>query len=293
MSIASLCSLSTAAPLVRKNAGHSRIIDDLRQTAVVIVIAFVVASIIGVVTALPTVAAADSGCPTDSDPINTDRPNTTNSALTVPYGSLQVENGVTWTARDHSNVIDGSETIVRLGVARCTEFVLNVPTYFYSTDSRLSSGFSDVGVEVKREFPLPHDFTLAATAGLFFPTGAKKVSGPGYDPFLQFPWSKGIADGWSVSGMFTVIWFPSLSQRNPTFEPTIAIGRELGPRADALIEYVGDYDHQRPSQILDTGAVYRVTDHQQIDFQAGFGLNSSSLDHFFGLGYSFRFDRLF
>jgi hypothetical protein len=38
--------------------------------------------------------------------------------------------------------------------------------------------------------------------------------------------------------------------------------------------------------------VYRISKRQQIDFQAGFGLNSSSLDHFFGLGYSIRIDNL-
>ena len=45
--------------------------------------------------------------------------------------------------------------------------------------------------------------------------------------------------------------------------------------------------------MLDIGATYRFTEHQQIDFQTGFGLNSASPDHFFGLGYSIRFDRLF
>jgi Putative MetA-pathway of phenol degradation len=212
----------------------------------------------------------------------------------VPYGSFQVENGVTWTARQRSNVVDGSEALLRLGVARCTEVLLTVPNYFYSTNGPASSGFANLGLAVKRQLPpLPGDFTLSATAGLAFPTGAKRISGPGYNPFVQFPWSRDIGYGWSVSGMFTVTWFPSQSQQNPTFQPTFAIGKELGPGASGVIEYVGEYNHQRPSQILDTGAVYRVTDHQEIDLQAGFGLNSSSLDHFFGLGYSFRLDGLF
>jgi hypothetical protein len=36
-----------------------------------------------------------------------------------------------------------------------------------------------------------------------------------------------------------------------------------------------------------------VTKVEQLDFHAGFGLNSSSPDHFFGIGYSFRLDSLF
>ena len=51
-------------------------------------------------------------------------------------------------------------------------------------------------------------------------------------------------------------------------------------------------DHQRPSQVLDTGGAWRFTRLQQIDFHAGLGLNSSSVDHYFGIGYSVRFDGL-
>jgi hypothetical protein len=157
----------------------------------------------------PPVDAADAiDCPGNSSDIVTDRPNVTNSSLAVPYGSLQIENGLTWTARNHSNLLDGSETRLRLGVARCSEVVLDVPNFFYSASGPAPSGFSDVGLSVKRQFaPLPAGFTLAVTAGLFLPTGAKRISGRGYGPYLQFPWAKDLDGGWSVSGMFTVAWF--------------------------------------------------------------------------------------
>jgi hypothetical protein len=94
-------------------------------------------------------------------------------------------------------------------------------------------------------------------------------------------------------GMFTLTWFPSESTRNPTFEPTLSLERALGPSTDLFVEYAGDYDHQRPTHVLDTGGEWRLTRTQQLDFHAGFGLNSSSVDHYFGVGYSFRFDGLF
>ena len=92
--------------------------------------------------------------------------------------------------------------------------------------------------------------------------------------------------------MFTVTRFPSESTRNPTVESTFSLERALGTSADAFVEYVGDYHHQRPSQVLDTGAAWRLTRTEQLDFHAGFGLNSSSVDHYFGVGYSFRLDGL-
>jgi hypothetical protein len=77
--------------------------------------------------------------------------------------------------------------------------------------------------------------------------------------------------------MFTLIWFPSESRRDPTFEPTLSLEREFGSSADLFLEYVGDYDHHRPTQVIDSGGAWRFTKTQQLDFHVGFGLNSSRL----------------
>jgi hypothetical protein len=238
-------------------------------------------------------AAGDSGCPTAIDEIATDRPDVTNSSLVVPYGSVQAENGVDWSVRHTSNVLDGTNTRIRFGVARCSEFLIDVPSYFLSINGSEPSGFSDVVVSFKRQLPAPYGFNLSAMAGLGFPSGSTKISGHGYQPYLQAPWSHEIRDGWEVVGMFTLTWFPSESVRNPTFEPTLSLQKQFGSAADVFVEYVGDYDHERPRHALDAGGAWRFTRTQQIDFHAGFGLNSHSVDHYFGIGYSFRFDGVF
>jgi len=249
--------------------------------------------VVVLITGASAIFAAD-GCPNSGDEIATDRPDVTNSGRVVPYGSLQVENGVDWTVRQGSDVISGSETRLRLGVARCTEVLADVPTYFYSLNGRASSEFSDLVVSIKRELPVPFGFHLSATSGLGFPTGASKVSTHGYDPYIQFPWSRQIGDNWSLHGMFTVTWFTSQHTSNPTFEPTLSLERAFGPTRDLFVEYVGEYpNHARPAQVLDGGGSWRVTGLEQLDFHVGFGLNGSSPDHFFGIGYSFRLDGLF
>jgi hypothetical protein len=99
------------------------------------------------------------------------------SSRVVPYKSLQAENGVDWTVRQGSDVISGTETKVRLGVAQCTEVLADVPTYFYSLNGRASSGLSGLVVSIKRELPVPLGFHLSATGGLGFPTGGSCVVG--------------------------------------------------------------------------------------------------------------------
>src|SRR5882757_5653782 len=112
--------------------------------------------LIALIATASVVFAAD-GCPTSATEISTDRPDVTNSSRVVPYGSLQVENGVDWTSRQRSDVISGSETRLRFGVARCTELLADVPTYFYSLNGRAASGFSDLVVSIKRELPVPYE----------------------------------------------------------------------------------------------------------------------------------------
>jgi Putative MetA-pathway of phenol degradation len=238
-------------------------------------------------------ARGADACPTAADDIATDRPDVTNSSLVVPLGSFQAENGVDWSVRHGANAIDGTSTRLRLGISHCTEFLIDVPSYFGSLNGAHSSGFSNTVISFKRQLPVPFGFDLSATAGLGFPSGSSKISGHGYQPYIQFPWSHSIAEGWGVEGMFTLIWFPSESVRNPTFEPTLSLEKEFGPSTDIFVEYVGDYDHQRPAQLLDGGGAWRFTKTQQLDFHVGFGLNSSTVDHYFGIGYSFRFDNLF
>jgi len=236
---------------------------------------------------------ADADCPTSSDSINTDRPGVTNSSVVVPYGSFQAENGIDWNVNGGSNLLSGSSTRLRLGIATCTEFLIDLPNYVGSINGPQPSGFTDVVVSFKRQLPIPFGIDMSAIAGLGFPSGSDKVAGRGYQPYIQSPWSYEIGSGWNVGGMFTLTWFPSESSKNPTVGSTLSIVRNLGDSVSAAIDYGGTYDHQRPTQVLDTGWQWRFTNTQQFDFQAGFGLNSSSPDHFVGIGYSFRLDGLF
>jgi len=92
--------------------------------------------------------------------------------------------------------------------------------------------------------------------------------------------------------MFTVTWFPAIQPGIQLSKPTFSVEREFGRYADLFAEYVGEYNHERPSQLLDGGGSWRVTKTQQVDFHVGVGLNSSTVDHYFGLGYSFSLEHI-
>ncbi len=240
--------------------------------------------------------AAQAGeCPTSESAIATDRSDVTNSSLVVPLGSLQSENGINTTGRGSEKTFDGSNSRLRLGVASCLEILVDLPNFTDGLKGNAGSGFSNVAPAVKWQLSsLPEQWNLSVTAGAGLPTGASKVVGLGIQPYLQFPWSHELGDGWGTSGMVTTFFFPSDPTNRLTTEATFALEKKITERAALFVEYVGDYATRGSStNLINAGGNYLLTKTQQIDFHVAFGLNRSSPDYIFGVGYSFRFDGLF
>jgi hypothetical protein len=57
-----------------------------------------------------------------------------------------------------------------------------------------------------------------------------------------------------------------------------------------FVEYAGRFPESGgPQHLLHFGTALKVAKRQQIDFHVGVGLSSAAVDHFIGIGYSFRF----
>jgi hypothetical protein len=239
-------------------------------------------------------AALADQCPQTTSPIATDRPSVTDSSLVVPQGSFQSENGADFGQRNGGHEFDGSNSELRWGIAPCLEVLIDLPNYFAAIDGPLNSGFTDLTPAVKWQIsPDPGKFDLSAMVGAGLPTGTKAIAGPGVQPYVQFPWSLDLGGGWSVSGMLTNFVEPANPTNKLTAQTTFVLERAIAEKAFLFIEYVGDYNvHGGPSYLLNSGAGYQITPTQQIDFHLGLGLNDNAPAYIFGIGYSFRIDRL-
>lgn len=228
--------------------------------------------------------------------ITTDRPDVTEASTVVPVGSLQIENGLTWTSDHGRRTLDLSESLVRLGVSRDTEFRVGVPDYLDGISGpHLASGFGDVSVGLKRQLgPLAETFDLAVIVALSVPTGRRGITSGGFDPFIKVPWSKELTSAWSVGGMQSVFWNTETGRRNLVWEPTLYLERQLTKPLDVFAEYTGDYPQRgEAQQIAHFGIAYKVTPLSQVDLHFGFGLSHAAPNRFVGAGYSFRIDHLF
>ncbi|HEV3161696.1 MAG TPA: transporter [Xanthobacteraceae bacterium] len=263
----------------RAEAARTKLLGALRLSALL------AASLTGIG------AAAAAECTQPDTPIETDRPDVTNSSIVVPVGSLQNENGID-TSRDHgANILSGTNSRWRLGIAPCLEVLIDLPNYVTTFRGAGPSGFGDVAPAVKWQIsPLPSKFDLSITAGAALPTGATGISGPGVQPYLQIPWSIALGDGWALNGMETNFFMPA-SDSKFTYQSTLVLEKEFAERSFLFLEYVGDFpSNGRNSQLLNSGGGYRIDDHHQIDFHVGVGLDRNAPNYIFGVGYSFRLD---
>jgi hypothetical protein len=253
-------------------------------------------------TALCLLAAAGAStsarageCPGPDSEIATDRPDVTNSSLVVPIGSLQNENGINTTGRGSQETIDGTNSRWRLGIAPCLEILVDLPNYVGGLKGGADSGFTDVAPAIKYQFgSLPETWNLSVAAGAGLPTGAARIAGPGIQPYLQFPWSHELGNGWGIDGMLTSFFAPANLTNQQTTETTFAIEKKLTEKTSVFVEYVGDYPERgSATSLLNVGGNYLLTRTQQVDFHLAFGLNRNSPDYIVGIGYSFRIDGLF
>ena len=94
--------------------------------------------------------------------------------------------------------------------------------------------------------------------------------------------------------MLTEFLRPSDLVIRRTTEATFAIEKSVTEKMSLFVEYVGDYpETANPSQLLNSGGLYRLSPTQQVDFHIAFGLNHNAPSYIVGVGYSFRFDGLF
>jgi hypothetical protein len=234
----------------------------------------------------------DQPAPASDSPISTDRPAVAESSTVVPKGSFQAENGFLITGNQGQKTLDGPETEMRFGVAGNTELRLSVPDYYHDAVSPIgvvASGFGDLAIGVKQQLGPAAGFDVSIIAFVSLPTGASALSSHGYDPGLQLPWSRKLSTNWTAAGQLALYWPTEGDQRNLTGQSTFLMDRQLTNPMDGFIEYAGEFPQRgSPQHLLHFGVAYKITPHNQLDVHYGIGLSAAAVNHFIGIGYSFR-----
>lgn len=226
-----------------------------------------------------------------AEPLVTDRPDFTESAVTVAPGRVQLELGWTYSeaAGDHGHTV--GELLVRAGVTPRGELRLELPSYEWTRGAARTAGFGDAGIGAKYAVGLQRgaspELALIVACGL---PSRSPVSAGGLEP------SATLAAAWELTprvglGANLGLGAPLVAgTRFGQLTGSLACGLALTQQAGLFVEWYGLFPAGPGAGVahyLDGGATYLLGHDLQLDARAGLGLNGGG-EVFVGLGLSVR-----
>ena len=244
-------------------------------------------------------------------PMETGRPDFTESTDAIPTGHAQLEMGYTFTldrdgktrARNHT----APEFLLRLGVASNVELQLGWEGYNWSETrapaqtragrpvrrQEWDQGASDFSIGLKYKFAeqegtRPH---MGIIAVLTAPSGSANISGGDVEPEVIFLWAYHVDDRLSIAGNAGVAIPSDSGDRFAQGKASIEFGYSVTDRLGAYAEYFGLYpnaEHSDAAHSINGGVTYLISDNFQLDARVGAGLNEEADDFFTGIGFAVR-----
>jgi Putative MetA-pathway of phenol degradation len=236
--------------------------------------------------------------------IDTDRPDQTESAFTVPKKWMQFESGFLKEVEKGPDnqfyklkdiVFQHPSLLSKYGVSK--RFELRLITDFATYKSTQNSSvietetgidnvqfggklnfFDEKGLRPKISLIAHYDFAGLRTIH------KDTIDGVNFRFTMQHTLSEKISLGYNLGMEWERFGEPA------AYTYTFAPGFNLGEKWYAYVEAFGFiWKNEKPENSVDAGIAYYVSDNFKIDASAGFGLNKKAPDHYFALGTSFRF----
>jgi hypothetical protein len=225
--------------------------------------------------------------------IATDRPDFTETSLSIPRGKLQIETGFSLEREDVDlDAKNGPELLVRFGVLPRTELRIGYNHTWESFDGRgLNSGTFHTGA--KFQFA-PDDANWGASV---IPTVAwseveTSIEESSADAVfgLIFTWARDVNDRWSMGGVLGPVWDEVDGEGEDSFIATAVASNALDVRLSTFLEWAAEFPSSgnEASHLLHHGYTYQLANYAQIDIHGGLGLTDAASDWFVGLGLAYR-----
>ena len=246
------------------------------------------------------------GGPNLEEPIVTDRPDFTESSVTVGRGVVQLESGYTYFFDDDGTTSlrahTAPEALLRVGVL-ADWFELRLG-YTWLEESTSTVGVGRTTINGSDDLYLGVKFALTGQAGILpemalvpqmrVPSGSSDITAGETLPGVNWLY------GWDVTEIISMGGQTQVNRRldDETGEPysefsqSWTINYSLADRLGGYTEWFclapdgADTNHNE--NYFDGGLTYKLTDNVQLDARAGVGLNAAATDLFTGVGLSIR-----
>ena len=227
----------------------------------------------------------------EKEPINSDRPDFTDSPETVAKGALQLESGLTYQwARDSFSFV-GPDGLLRYGLGHGRELRVGIPAFnWMRSDGVTTQGMGDGYLGAKFDFGPTMGGEWGLVAGATIPSRQAGFSSMGVDPDVELVWERDLGSRWGVGVMAHGTYTDDGDGRTWVGQGTVSFSRELNTQSDMFIEdAVSAARGSEPNHLVHFGVAYRPNPDLQVDFHFGWSLGSSDRQPFVGAGISKRF----
>ncbi len=247
----------------------------------------------------------------ESEPIETDRHDFTQSARTVDPGTLQIEAGYTFFYRDYREEIETAhtlpETVVRYGLIEGLEFRVRTNYVWQFRDEEgEQDGAEDIRWGFKLQISEPEGWRPESALRLLstIPSGGDAWSTDRMEFGADYVYAWDIADGINLAGSsgFATNGAGEYSlggalegeaQNFIAYAQSAALGLEMTEKSEVYFEWytlwTQGLSNEQVLTFFNIGLDYRLTDNLVIDVRVGKGLSDEADDFFAGAGGGIRF----
>ncbi|MEO6254141.1 MAG: transporter [Ferruginibacter sp.] len=231
------------------------------------------------------------------DRIDTDRPDQTESAVTVPKKWIQFEMGLgAQITNAFENEFQHPTLLSKYGITKKIELRL-ITTVTTNTDfNNLLTKQKETGlspVEVGAKIALWEEKKLLPKTSLIFHVGIPKLASGNFRlnnlaPNFRFTMQNSITNSIAIGYNLGAEWDGINS--NTTWIYTFAPGFNMGKKWYSYIEAFGFISKQnKPEHSLDAGIAYYINNDLKLDLSSGFGISKAAPDWYIAVGASVRF----
>lgn len=226
-----------------------------------------------------------------------DRPDVTESAVTITPGHVQLEAGATRVRTDAAIELALGELLGRMGLVRGIELRLGVPSYVIILDEG-PHGFEDASVGAKflvndYHSERPNWPQTAVVVETTMPTGSDGLSESRMQPaaLLAVEWPLGEKTGIGVNLGGALVRHVEFEDRLQGLA-SIVLGRDLGDHLGGFVELYG-FTSEGPGDdahvFFDGGITYALSAELQLDARVGIELGNGFEQRLAGMGVIWRY----
>lgn len=229
--------------------------------------------------------AFSSGPLLGQEPLVTDRPDFTESAVSIVPGRVQVEAGATFESGDEVDAWSVGELLARIGVISGVELRVGVPSWI---DVDGLDGFDDAFLGGKVEIPASDTWGTAVLFGTTVPVGDEEVAAAEWQPEVVFALERDLSERVGVG--FNGGWSRPVEgeERVDELFGSAAVGFDLGGGWGAFGETFGFVTDGDGRAFVNGGITRLIGLDLQLDARVGAGVGGASDVWFAGVGFSRR-----